>query len=137
MHWPKNAFLMNPFQCPQWGRGVKHFDWAEQQNAVILRLSLEFIDLIDKQSDDFHLIISNPDRVFPQGIGQISIVWLQPMKKLICKIFLDLNCLPSEAGAIEVRVRSTDNEYHSLHPHCSCLKTILCNKKSSTATMLL
>ena len=81
VHWLKNAFLMNPFQCPQWGRGVKHFDWAEQQNAVILRLSLEFIDLIDKQSDDFHLIISNPDRVFPQGIGQISIVWLQPIKK--------------------------------------------------------
>lgn len=75
------------------------------------------------------LVIPDPDWLLPQGISQISVIWLQSVKKLIFRIFLNLNCLPSESGAIGAHVRSTDNEQHSLHPHCSCLKTLLCNRR--------
>ena len=38
---------------------------------------------------------------------------------------MNVICLPSEALAACVRVRSADNEDNSLHPHCSRLKTYL------------
>ena len=76
------------------------------------------------------LVISDPNWLLPQGVSQISVIRLQSNNnKLIWRIFLDLICLPSEAGAIGEHVRSTDNEQHSLHPHCSCLKTLLCNRR--------
>ena len=83
------------------------------------------LELVEKRD----LVIPDPDWLLPQGISQISVIWLQSVKKLIFRIFLNLNCLPSESGAIGVHVRSTDNEQHSLHPHCSCLKTLLCNRR--------